>query len=226
MTSSTLNLDLRERGEVRQVFSEYQIDAVIHFAALKSVGESLAHPLRYYENNLGSLTVLLASMQEYGCKKLVFSSSATVYSTRSEPPFSEDAPLSASSPYGRTKLFGEEIIRDLAVSDAEWCAILLRYFNPVGAHPSGRIGESPQGTPNNLFPFVTQVAVGCLSELQVFGGDYPTRDGTSMRDYIHICDLARGHVAALRALDRVQGIEAINLGTGNGSTVTRSHRRL
>ncbi len=212
-------LDCCDRAALTGLFRTALIDAVIHFAALKAVGESVAQPLAYYANNLGSLLALLQAMEEAGCHRLVFSSSATVYDPRSTPPFAEDAPLGAASPYGRTKLFAEEILRDLARADTRWRIALLRYFNPVGAHPSGAIGEAPQGTPNNLFPFVTRVAIGALAELKVFGGDYPTPDGTGVRDYIHVCDLADGHVAALAVLDRLVGAEAINLGTGRGSSV-------
>jgi UDP-glucose 4-epimerase len=201
--------DLREHAVLEEIFRQHRIDAVIHFAALKAVGESVAKPL----------TGLLDAMREAGCFRMIFSSSATVYSTTSEPPFPEDAPLGATNPYGRTKLFSEEILRDLAKSDDRWKVILLRYFNPVGAHPSGMIGDAPQGIPNNLFPYVTQVAVGTLPELAVFGNDYPTPDGTGVRDYIHVCDLSEGHVAALRAIDRVGGTDAINLGTGKGCSV-------
>jgi UDP-glucose 4-epimerase len=211
--------DLREHAGLEGIFRQHSVDAVIHFAALKAVGESVKKPLEYYANNLGALTGLLGAMRKAGCCRLIFSSSATVYSTASEPPFPEDAPLGATNPYGRTKLFSEEILRDLARSDDRWKVILLRYFNPVGAHPSGMIGESPEGIPNNLFPYVTQVAVGTLPELKVFGNDYPTPDGTGVRDYIHVCDLSDGHVAALRAIDRVGGAEAINLGTGRGHSV-------
>jgi UDP-glucose 4-epimerase len=211
--------DVRDRCFLRRVFSGARIDAVIHFAAHKAVGESVALPLEYYENNIVSLLGLLEVMRDAGCHRLIFSSSATVYGTASEPPFSETAPLGASSPYGRTKLFAEEILRDVAAADARWKIALLRYFNPVGAHASGQIGEMPQGTPNNLFPYVTQVAIGARPHLRVFGDDYPTPDGTGVRDYIHVCDLGEGHVAAVAALDRIQGAEAINLGTGRGYSV-------
>lgn len=216
---SVQRLDLRDRPVLAGVFQQHKIEAVIHFAALKAVGESVAKPLEYYANNLGALTILLDVMREVGCFQVIFSSSATVYSTTSEPPFSEDAPLGAVNPYGRTKLFAEEILRDLAMSDCRWKIVLLRYFNPVGAHPSATIGEAPQGIPNNLFPLVTRVAVGTLPELKIYGGDYPTPDGTGVRDYIHVCDLAQGHVDALRNIDKVNGAEAINLGTGRGHSV-------
>lgn len=212
-------LDCRDRAGLAAVFTAHRIDAVIHFAALKAVGESVEKPLEYFENNLGALTTLLQVMREHGCFHLVFSSSATVYGNASKPPFAEDAPLEATNPYGRTKLYSEEILRDVAASDARWHIPLLRYFNPVGAHPSGRIGEAPQGRPNNLFPLVTRVAAGTLPELSVFGGDYPTPDGTGVRDYIHVCDLAEGHVAALRNISELRGVEAFNLGTGRGYSV-------
>lgn len=211
--------DCRDRAAVEEIFRQHRIDAVIHFAALKAVGESVSKPLEYYANNLGSLTTLLEVMRGAGCYRLVFSSSATVYGNASEPPFAEDAPLEATNPYGRTKLFAEEILRDVAKADPKWKIALLRYFNPVGAHPSGRIGEAPQGIPNNLMPYVARVAVGTLPQLSVYGNDYPTPDGTGVRDYIHVCDLAEGHVAAVGALDRLQGAEAINLGTGRGYSV-------
>jgi UDP-glucose 4-epimerase len=211
--------DCRDRNTLSALFRKHRIDAVIHFAALKAVGESVNKPLEYYANNLGSLTTLLDVMREAGCFRLVFSSSATVYGAASEPPFAEDAPLEATNPYGRTKLFAEEILRDVAKADPKWKIALLRYFNPVGAHPSGRIGEAPQGIPNNLMPYVARVAVGTLPQLSVYGSDYPTPDGTGVRDYIHVCDLAEGHVAAIGALDQLQGAEAINLGTGRGNSV-------
>lgn len=211
--------DCRDRNTLLALFRKHPINAVIHFAALKAVGESVSKPLEYYANNLGSLTTLLEVMREVGCFRLVFSSSATVYGAASEPPFSEDAPLDATNPYGRTKLFAEEILRDVAKADTQWRIALLRYFNPVGAHSSGRIGEAPQGIPNNLMPYVARVATGTLPELSVYGDDYPTSDGTGVRDYIHVCDLAEGHVAAISALDRLQGAEAINLGTGCGYSV-------
>lgn len=211
--------DCRDRATLEAIFRTHSIGAVIHFAALKAVGASVSKPLEYYANNLGSLTTLLEVMRGAGCHRLVFSSSATVYGNASEPPFAETAPLEATNPYGRTKLFAEEILRDVAKADPKWKIALLRYFNPVGAHPSGRIGEAPQGIPNNLMPYVARVAVGTLPQLSVYGNDYPTPDGTGVRDYIHVCDLAEGHVAAIGALDRLQGAEAINLGTGRGYSV-------
>jgi len=194
------------------------IDAAIHFAAFKAVGESVEHPLRYYENNLASLASLVRLVGEAGAKQVVFSSSATVYGAPERVPIPESARLAPASPYGWTKLLGEQMLRDLAAADGSWKVTLLRYFNPVGAHPSGLIGEDPRGIPNNLMPYVSQVAVGRLPELRVFGGDYPTRDGTGVRDYLHVVDLAVGHV---RALERVggDGLLTVNLGTGRGYSV-------
>ena len=215
----THRIDVRDRAELTTLFRSRGIEAVVHFAAYKAVGESVAKPLEYYANNLGSLMTLVEVMREQGCRRLVFSSSATVYGNASTPPFAEDAPLEAVNPYGRTKLYAEDILRDVAAADAGWSIALLRYFNPVGAHPSGRIGESPQGIPNNLLPYVSRTAAGTLPFLNVFGNDYPTLDGTGVRDYIHVCDLAEGHVAAVRALGQLRGAEAINLGTGRGYSV-------
>jgi UDP-glucose 4-epimerase len=192
--------------------------AVIHFAGLKAVGESVEKPLEYYDNNVGGTVTLLKTMQRLGIKTIVFSSSATVYGDPEYLPLDESHPLRATNPYGRTKLMIEEILRDLYHADPTWRIAILRYFNPVGAHESGLIGEDPQGIPNNLMPFVSQVAVGRRQKLHVFGGDYPTVDGTGVRDYIHVVDLAKGHLAALAALDKPQ-CEAINLGTGNGYSV-------
>jgi len=201
-----------------RVFAEHRIDAGIHFAAFKAVGESVAKPLDYYENNLASLVALARGLGERGAKHLVFSSSATVYGDPESVPVLEDAPLRATNPYGQTKLMSEQILRDLHVSDPAWKISLLRYFNPVGAHESGLIGEDPQGIPNNLMPFVAQVAVGKRTELQVYGNDYATPDGTGVRDYIHVVDLAIGHVKALeRSGD--SGLLAVNLGTGQGYSV-------
>ena len=211
--------DCRDRAALEALFAKHRIEAVIHFAALKAVGESVSRPLEYYANNLGALTTLLDVIRGAGCHRLVFSSSATVYGNASEPPFAETAPLEATNPYGRTKLFAEEILRDVAKAEPKWKIALLRYFNPVGAHPSGRIGEAPQGIPNNLMPYVARVAVGTLPQLSVYGNDYPTPDGTGVRDYIHVCDLAEGHVAAIGALDRLHGAEVINLGAGRGYSV-------
>jgi len=212
-------IDCCNRTSLAGVFSRYAIDAVIHFAALKAVGESTRIPLRYYTNNLESLTNLISIMTETECFQLVFSSSATVYGTSSTPPFPETAPLQASSPYGRTKLFAEDMLRDVANTDPRWRIALLRYFNPVGAHESGLIGESPIGIPNNLMPYVARVAIGTLPHLDVYGDDYPTPDGTGVRDYIHVCDLADGHVAAVDAIQKLDGAVAINLGTGQGHSV-------
>jgi len=212
-------VDLLDEPAVEAVFAAHRFDAVIHFAGLKAVGESAEIPLRYYHNNLTGTLVLLDTMRRHGVTQLVFSSSATVYGDPEEVPIPESAPLRATNPYGRTKLMIEEILRDAAAADSDWRIIALRYFNPVGAHPSGRIGEDPSGIPNNLMPFLMQVAVGRLERLAVFGNDYTTRDGTGVRDYIHVVDLASGHLAALRALPGIQGCEAINLGTGKGYSV-------
>lgn len=212
-------IDLRDKAALTKVFQAHRIEAVIHFAGLKAVGESVQKPLEYYDNNLISTLVLLETMAAQGCRRLVFSSSATVYGDAKTLPLTEDAPLSATNPYGRTKLFIEEMLRDLAKADAGWKMALLRYFNPVGAHASGRIGEDPNGIPNNLFPYLTQVAIGKLPQLSVYGNDYPTKDGTGVRDYLHVVDLAEGHVKAVANLEKLQGAEAINLGTGSGCSV-------
>ncbi|KAB2069803.1 hypothetical protein ES319_A08G115900v1 [Gossypium barbadense] len=213
-------VDLRDRSVIQKLFAETKFDAVIHFAGLKAVGESVEKPLLYYDNNVIGTITLLEVMAAHGCKNLVFSSSATVYGWPKEVPCTEESPLSAVNPYGRTKLFIEEICRDVHHSDPEWKIILLRYFNPVGAHPSGHIGEDPRGIPNNLMPFVQQVAVGRRPALTVFGNDYATKDGTGVRDYIHVVDLADGHIAALRKLsDPKIGCEVYNLGTGKGTSV-------
>jgi UDP-glucose 4-epimerase len=212
-------VDLRDERALDQVFANDAIDAVVHFAGLKAVGESVAEPLRYYDNNLGGTVTLLRVMAAHGVHRFVFSSSATVYGAPDVVPIIEDAALGPINPYGRTKLFIEEILRDVAAASSEWRVVLLRYFNPVGAHPSGRIGEDPHGIPNNLMPFIMQVASGRLPEINVFGDDYPTPDGTGVRDYVHVVDLARGHVDALRALDTIEGCRAVNLGTGRGSSV-------
>jgi UDP-glucose 4-epimerase len=211
--------DLLDRELVADIFKKYTIDAVIHFAGLKAVGESVAIPLRYYENNISGTVVLLEEMQNAGVKNIVFSSSATVYGLTEKMPIREDTPLGATNPYGRTKLMIEEILGDVYVSDKSWNIILLRYFNPVGAHISGRIGEDPNGIPNNLMPFISQVAVGKLKELKVFGKDYPTADGTGVRDYIHVVDLADGHIKALKKLEQKPGLKVYNLGTGRGTSV-------
>jgi UDP-glucose 4-epimerase len=215
------SVDLLDKTGLENVFSKHKIDAVIHFAALKAVGESVREPLRYYHNNVTGTITLCEVMQKHGVKNFVFSSSATVYGT-TPPPLKEDAPRNLSAitnPYGKTKLMIEEILRDVHTSDNSWNMILLRYFNPVGAHKSGRIGEDPSGIPNNLTPYVAQVAVGKLKELPVHGNDYPTPDGTGIRDYIHVVDLAQGHVKALNKLTDKPGVVAYNLGTGRGYSV-------
>ncbi|HNQ84533.1 MAG TPA: UDP-glucose 4-epimerase GalE [Deltaproteobacteria bacterium] len=211
--------DLLDRRAVREIFSSGQIDAVIHFAGLKAVGESVQVPLSYYHNNITGTLVLCEVMAEHAVRNIVFSSSATVYGDPSSVPIREDFPLGPTNPYGRTKWMIEEILRDLHTSDPSWNMVLLRYFNPIGAHGSGRIGEDPQGIPNNLLPFIAQVAVQRLPELKVFGNDYPTPDGTGVRDYIHVVDLARGHLAALRCLSARGGVKVYNLGTGRGYSV-------
>ena len=211
--------DIRDKDGLRRIFDEHAIDGVVHFAGLKAVGESVERPLRYYDNNVAGSLALFEAMAEAGVFRLVFSSSATVYGDPRSVPIREDFPLQATNPYGRTKLMIEEMLRDLAAADPRWRVALLRYFNPVGAHSSGMIGEDPQGIPNNLMPFVAQVAVGRRRELSVFGGDYPTPDGTGVRDYIHVVDLARGHLAALNVLDKLSGAVPINLGTGRGHSV-------
>lgn len=212
-------VDLLDKAGLERAFSENEVDAVIHFAGLKAVGESVQIPLRYYHNNVTGTLMLCEVMQAHHVKRLVFSSSATVYGVPRSLPITEDAPLGATNPYGRTKLMIEEILRDLYVSDQEWSVALLRYFNPIGAHPSGRIGEDPNGIPNNLMPYITQVAVGKLTELKVFGDDYPTSDGTGIRDYIHVVDLALGHLKALEKVMASTGVDAYNLGTGRGYSV-------
>ncbi|MBU4201049.1 MAG: UDP-glucose 4-epimerase GalE [Verrucomicrobia bacterium] len=212
-------VDLLDKPALTAVFREHRIDAVIHFAGLKAVGESTRIPLRYYHNNLTGTLVLCEVMKEAGVHSLVFSSSATVYGNPAKVPISEDAPLSATNPYGQTKLMIEQILRDLHASDPAWQIAMLRYFNPVGAHESGRIGEDPNGIPNNLFPYIAQVAIGKLKEVQVFGNDYPTKDGTGVRDYIHVVDLAHGHLSALARLQVRPGIVTYNLGTGIGYSV-------
>ncbi len=211
--------DIRSHEDLRKAFSKYDIDSVIHFAGLKAVGESVEQPLKYYDNNIHGTVALCEVMQEHNCKTIVFSSSATVYGDPHTTPITEDFPLSATNPYGKTKLFIEEILRDLAVSDSTWHIALLRYFNPVGAHESGTIGEDPNGIPNNLMPFISQVAVGKREFLSVFGGDYDTHDGTGVRDYIHVVDLANGHLKALEYLKNNTGVLTVNLGTGNGYSV-------
>ena len=211
--------DIRDAALLDRIFAEQQIDAVIHFAALKAVGESTRIPLDYYENNLGGTLTLLQAMKRAGVHNLVFSSSATVYGDPASLPIREDFPRSATNPYGRSKLMVEEILRDLAKSDPRWAIVLLRYFNPVGAHESGLIGEDPNGIPNNLLPYISQVGVGKLKELGVFGNDYPTPDGTGVRDYIHVVDLAIGHLKALARIKSDTGVFTYNLGTGQGYSV-------
>ena len=211
--------DVCDKKALRKIFKKHNIEAVIHFAGLKAVGESVKLPMKYYENNLISTISLIDVMTEFGVKKIVFSSSATVYGVATEMPLKEGMDTGAINPYGRTKLFIEEILKDLYVSDNEWCIALLRYFNPIGAHKSGTIGEDPKGIPNNLMPYISQVAVGKLEKLHVFGNDYNTVDGTGVRDYIHVVDLAKGHVKAVDWTLENKGCEAINLGTGNGTSV-------
>ncbi|XP_020576723.1 UDP-glucose 4-epimerase GEPI48-like [Phalaenopsis equestris] len=214
-------VDLRDREALNKVFASTKFDAVIHFAGLKAVGESVQRPLLYYNNNLIGTITLLEVMAAHGCKNFIFSSSATVYGWPKQVPCTEEFPLSAANVYGRTKLIIEDMCRDIHKSDSDWNIIFLRYFNPVGAHPSGEIGEDPRGIPNNLMPFVQQVAVGRRPALTVYGSDYSTKDGTGVRDYIHILDLADGHLAALKKLfqDKSIGCEVYNLGTGKGTSV-------
>ena len=212
--------DLVDEAAVDKIFAGAKFDAVIHFAGLKAVGESVSIPLRYYENNLVSTLVLLKAMKRHGVNNIVFSSSATVYGVPKSVPITEDFPLSVTNPYGRTKLMIEDILRDVHHAEPSMGIALLRYFNPIGAHKSGRIGEDPNGIPNNLLPYISQVAIGKLPKLRVFGSDYPTKDGTGVRDYIHVVDLALGHIAALRRLESHPGeLVTVNLGTGNGYSV-------
>jgi len=211
--------DIRNEDDLQRVFDAHCIEAVIHFAGLKAVGESVEQPLKYYDNNVNGTLVLCKVMAKNGCKSIVFSSSATVYGNPHTTPIKEDFPLSATNPYGRSKLFIEEILKDLHISDNAWKVVLLRYFNPVGAHFSGSIGEDPSGIPNNLMPFITQTAVGKREYLSIFGDDYDTHDGTGVRDYIHVMDLAEGHVKALDKIDSFDKVMSINLGTGNGYSV-------
>jgi UDP-glucose 4-epimerase len=213
-----VNLDLRDRTALKEVFRTHAIDAVIHFAGLKDVGKSVEAPLAYYDNNVGGSLVLFEVMREAGVKTLVFSSSAAVYGEPASVPVHEDSPLSPTSPYGRTKLIIEDLLRDLSASDPDWRVALLRYFNPVGAHPSGLIGENPLGTPSNLMPCIAQAAAG-LRTLDIYGNDYPTPDGTGIRDYIHVTDLAHGHIKALDKLHEAPGVLTWNLGTGRGYSV-------
>ncbi len=212
--------DLLNKEELERVFSENEIDAVIHFAGLKAVGESVAKPVEYYHNNITGTLMLIEVMREHGCKRIVFSSSATVYGMDNPVPYVETMPTHTSTnPYGYTKVMIEQILKDVAVADDEWSIALLRYFNPIGAHSSGLIGEDPNGIPNNLFPYIQQVAVGKREYLGVFGNDYDTPDGTGVRDYIHVVDLARGHICAVKYVLEHGGVEAVNLGTGKGSSV-------
>ena len=213
------NVDIRDKAELLNVFNRHKITAVIHFAGLKAVGESTAKPVLYYDNNVVGTIKLLEVMQEVGVKNLVFSSSATVYGDPASAPIQENFPLSATNPYGRTKLMIEDMLRDIYAADSTWRIALLRYFNPIGAHESGRIGEDPNGIPNNLLPYVAQVAVGRLAKLRVFGDDYATQDGTGVRDYIHVMDLADGHVKALDYLTGHAEMITVNLGTGVGYSV-------
>ena len=211
--------DICDKDAMRKIFAENEIDAVINFAGYKAVGESVSKPIEYYENNIGGMLALIDVMREYNCKNLVFSSSATVYGNPHKVPITEDFPLSTTNPYGSTKLFIEYILKDLAKADPDFNISILRYFNPIGAHPSGLIGEDPNGIPNNLCPYITKVCLGKLKEVHVFGKDYPTRDGTGVRDYIHVVDLAKGHVLAVNKLLTKSGLFIVNLGTGRGYSV-------
>lgn len=211
--------DISDFAAMTRIFSEHEISAVIHFAGLKAVGESVEMPLEYYSNNISGTITLLKVMRSFGCRRMVFSSSATVYGLNNPSPCTEDMPLSATNPYGWTKVMIEQILMDTCKSDENFSITALRYFNPVGAHPSGLIGENPNGIPNNLVPYIALVASGKLEKLSIFGDDYATHDGTGIRDYIHVCDLARGHISALEYVNSHTGFEAINLGTGSGSSV-------
>lgn len=211
--------DLLDKDALHTIFSENDIEAVVHFAGLKAVGESVTAPLKYYQNNIVGTLNLCEVMERFGVYKLVFSSSATVYGLQQTVPLTEELPLQATNPYGRTKLMIEEILRDVYLSNKNWSISLLRYFNPVGAHPSGLIGEDPNGTPSNLVPFITQVAIGKLAKLNVYGDTYPTDDGTGIRDYIHVVDLAKGHLKAIEKILHTSGVNAYNLGTGIGYSV-------
>lgn len=214
-----IEADIRDVAALRTLFSKHSISSVIHFAGLKAVGESTENPILYYDNNVVGSIKLFEVMAEFGVKTIVFSSSATVYGDAITVPIQESASLSATNPYGQTKLMIEHILRDIQQADKDWRVAILRYFNPIGAHESGRIGEDPNGIPNNLLPYVAQVAVGKLAKLRVFGNDYPTHDGTGVRDYIHVVDLANGHLAALDYLNQHKGLIAVNLGTGQGYSV-------
>ena len=213
------DVDIRDRDSLKTIFQEYDFDAVIHFAGLKAVGESVKQPLRYYANNVQGSLALFQTMQEFACHKLVFSSSATVYGDPEHVPIDESSTLQTTNPYGQSKLMIENILRDLSLSDAQWQISILRYFNPVAAHSSGLIGENPNGIPNNLMPYIAQVAVGKLQCLSIFGDDYSTPDGTGIRDYIHVVDLANAHLCALTALNQGHGCQAYNIGTGRGYSV-------
>jgi UDP-glucose 4-epimerase len=218
-TITLIEGDIRKKSDVELVFEQHKIDCVIHFAGLKAVGESVENPLSYYSNNVTGTIVLCEVMSQYNCKSIIFSSSATVYGDPDITPIREDFPLMATNPYGRTKLFIEELLHDLYTSDDNWKIIILRYFNPVGAHRSGMIGEDPNGIPNNLMPYITQTAIGKHKCLNIFGDDYPTPDGTGIRDYIHVVDLADGHLKALDKINDIDSILTINLGTGTGYSV-------
>jgi UDP-glucose 4-epimerase len=211
--------DICDMDALQKIFTRQQFDGVLHFAGLKAVGESVTMPLQYYANNVYGTVVLCEAMQKHNIKNLIFSSSATVYGDPATVPITEEFPLNPTNPYGRTKYFIEEILKDISISDPAWKIILLRYFNPIGAHESGLIGENPAGIPNNLMPYITQVAIGKHPELQVYGNDYPTHDGTGVRDYLHVVDLAKGHLAALYKLKQIAGVEIYNLGTGTGYSV-------
>lgn len=213
-------VDVRDRDALSKVFDANKFDAVIHFAGLKAVGESVSKPLEYYHNNMTGTFILLDVMRQHGCKNIIFSSSATVYGDPAIIPITEECPKGhCTNPYGQTKSMLEEVLMDVQKADSEWNVVLLRYFNPIGAHQSGTIGENPNGIPNNLMPYITQTAVGIRKELGVFGNDYDTPDGTGVRDYIHVCDLASGHVAALKAIEKKSGLAIYNLGTGHGYSV-------
>ncbi len=211
--------DIGSEADMEEIFSKLPIDTVVHFAGLKAVGESVQKPILYYENNVAGTLCLLKVMARHGCKNIIFSSSATVYGPQNQPPYTEEMPTSATNPYGWTKVMQEQILRDAAVADSEFRVALLRYFNPIGAHESGLIGENPNGIPNNLLPYICKVAIGKLEKLHVFGNDYPTKDGTGVRDYIHVVDLAVGHVKALDYIRKTPGVLTVNLGTGVGYSV-------
>lgn len=214
-----IHADIRDESALNNIFAQYDIYAVIHFAGLKAVGESVEKPLLYYRNNVEGSLCLLEQMNKHNVKKIIFSSSATVYGTPASLPITEDFPLSAASPYGQSKLMVEQILKDISFSDKDWHVVLLRYFNPVGAHESGLIGEDPNSIPGNLMPYIAQVAIGKLPHINVFGGDYLTHDGTGVRDYIHVVDLASGHIKALNVIDNDESCQIYNLGTGSGYSV-------